>query len=202
MKKEFSGCLSAFSPAVKDNVPYVKLSVKTTETGADKHLLYGTEDIDDAFASLKNFVANKGYGNTKCDLDDPLRVKLTFASFTFDAYLVSIAVKKKVDKEVGDMAEYTFNFEKDPNDADTKFWASHLKVKDDDDADDQDEGEDEVSPVDEEIMKQTDSLLGEDGPKKKKKHKSGFILYAVSVETISEETSDEDADTASEQEEA
>lgn len=202
MKKEFSGCLSAFSPAVKDNVPYVKLSVKTTETGADKHLLYGTEDIDDAFASLKNFVANKGYGNTKCDLDDPLRVKLAFASFTFNTYLVSIAVKKKVDKEVGDMAEYTFNFEKDPSDEDTKFWASHLKVKDDDDADDQDEGEDEVSPVDEEIMKQTDSLLGEDGPKKKKKHKSGFILYAVSIETISEETSDEDADTASEQEEA
>lgn len=202
MKKEFSGCLSAFSPAVKDNVPYVKVSIKTTETGADKHLLYGTEDIDDAFASLKNFVANKGYGNTKCDLDDPLRVKLTFASFTFDAYLVSIAVKKKVDKEVGDMAEYTFNFEKDPNDADTKFWASHLKVKDDDDKDDQDDGENEVSPVDDEIMKQTDSLLGEDAPKKKKKHKSGFILYAVSVETISEETSDEDADTASEQEEA
>lgn len=202
MKKEFSGCLSAFSPAVKDNVPYVKLSVKTTETGADKHLLYGTEDIDNAFASLKNFVANKGYGNTKCGLDNPLRVKLTFASFTFDAYLVSIAVKKKVDKEVGDMAEYTFNFEKDPNDADTKFWASHLKVKDDDDTDGQDDGEDEVSPVDEEIMKQTDSLLGEDGSKKKKKHKAGFILYAVSVETISEETSDEDADTASEQEEA
>ena len=37
MKKEFSGCLSAFSPAVKDNVPYVKLSVKTTETGAYQH---------------------------------------------------------------------------------------------------------------------------------------------------------------------
>lgn len=202
MKKEFSGCLSAFSPAVKDNVPYVKVSIKTTETGADKHLLYGTEDIDNAFASLKNFVANKGYGNTKCDLDDPLRVKLTFASFTFDAYLVSIAVKKKVDKEVGDMAEYTFNFEKDPNDADTKFWASHLKAKDDDDKDEQDDGEDELSPVDEEIMKQTDSLLGEDGPKKKKKHKAGFILYAVSVETISEESSDEDADAADVQEEA
>lgn len=202
MKKEFSGYLSAYSPATKDNVPYVKLSVKTTETGADKHLLYGTEEIDNAFASLKNFVANKGYGNTKCGLDDPLRVKLTFASFTFDAYLISIAVKKKVDKEVGDMAEYTFNFEKDPNEEDTKFWSSYLKVKDDDDADDQDEGEDEVSPVDEEIMKQTDSLLGEDGSKKKKKHKSGFILYAVSVETISEETSDEDADAASEQEEA
>lgn len=202
MKKEFSGCLSAFSPAVKDNVPYVKLSVKTTETGADKHLLYGTEDIDNAFASLKNFVANKGYGNTKCGLDNPLRVKLTFASFTFDAYLVSIAVKKKVDKEVGDMAEYTFNFEKDPNDADTKFWASHLKVKDDDEKDDQDDGEDEVSPVDDEIMKQTDSLLGEDAPKKKKKNKPGFVMYAVSIETISEETSDEDADIASEQEEA
>lgn len=202
MKKEFSGCLSAFSPAVKDNVPYVKLSVKTTETGADKHLLYGTEDIDNAFGSLKNFVANKGYGNTKCGLDNPLRVKLTFASFTFDAYLVSIAVKKKVDKEVGDMAEYTFNFEKDPNDADTKFWASHLKVKDDDEKDDQDDGEDEVSPVDDEIMKQTDSLLGEDAPKKKKKNKPGFVMYAVSIETISEETSDEDADIASEQEEA
>lgn len=193
MKKEFSGYLSAYSPATKDNVPYVKLSVKTTETGADKHLLYGTEEIDNAFASLKNFVANKGYGNTKCGLDDPLRVKLTFASFTFDAYLISIAVKKKVDKEVGDMAEYTFNFEKDPNEDDTKFWSSYLKVKDDDDdADEQDEGEDEVSPVDEEIMKQTDSLLGEDGPKKKKKHKSGFILYAVSLESVSEdESSDE-----------
>lgn len=192
MKKEFSGCLSAFSPAVKDNVPYVKVSIKTTETGADKHLLYGTEDIDDAFASLKNFVANKGYGNTKCDLDDPLRVKLTFASFTFDAYLVSIAVKKKVDKEVGDMAEYTFNFEKDPNDADTKFWASHLKVKDDDDKDDQDDGENEVSPVDDEIMKQTDSLLGEDAPKKKKKNKPGFVMYAVSIETVSEDESSDD----------
>ena len=41
-------------------------------------------------------------------------------------------------------------------------------------------------------MKQTDSLLGEDGSKKKKKHKSGFILYAVSIESVSEdESSDE-----------
>lgn len=195
MKKEFSGYLSAYSPATKDNVPYVKLSVKTTETGADKHLLYGVDDVDDAFVLLKNFVANKGYGNTKCDLDDPLRVKLTFASFTFDAYLVSIAVKKKVDKEVGDMAEYTFNFEKDPTDEDTKFWASHLKVKETEPAD-EDEGEDdEPSPVDVAIMEQTDALLGADGSdKKKKKKSSGFILYAVSVESVSDENEDSSKD--------
>ena len=32
MKKEFSGYLSAYSPATKDNVPYVKLSVKAIES--------------------------------------------------------------------------------------------------------------------------------------------------------------------------
>lgn len=183
MKKEFSGYLSAFTPATKDNVPYVKFSIKTCESGAGKHLLDGTQDIDNALASVKEFVTNRGYGNTKCDLDDPLRVKVTFASFSYDAFLVSISVKKKVDKEVGDVAEYTFNFEKDPSDEDTKFWASHLKVKEVDEGENDQEYEDGVSPVDAEIMKQTDSLLGVDGSAKKKKKASGFVMYAVTVET-------------------
>lgn len=188
MKKEFSGYLSAYTPATKDNVPFVKFAIKTSESGAGKHLLDGTQDIDNAFASVKDFVTNKGYGNTKCDLDDPLRVKVTFASFSYDAFLMSIAVKKKVDKELGDVAEYTFNFEKDPSSDDTQFWISHLKVKENDDAGEEQEDDDEVSPVDAEIMAQTDSLLGLDGsPKKKKKKKSGFIMYAVTVETKSEE---------------
>lgn len=183
MKKKFSGYLSAFTPATKDNVPYVKFSVKTSESGAGKHLLDGTQDIDNALASVKEFVTNKGYGNTKCDLDDPLRVKVSFASFSYDAFLVSISVKKKVDKEVGDVAEYTFNFEKDPSDEDTKFWASHLKVKEVDEGENDQEDEDGVSPVDAEIMKQTDSLLGLDGSAKKKKKTTGFVMYAVTVET-------------------
>lgn len=183
MKKEFSGYLSAFTPATKDNVPYVKFSVKTIESGAGKHLLDGTQDIDNALASVKEFVTNKGYGNTKCDLDDPLRVKVTFASFSYDAFLVSISVKKKVDKEVGDVAEYTFNFEKGPSYGDTKFWASHLKVKEVDEGENDQEDEDGVSPVDAEIMKQTDSLLGLDGSAKKKKKTTGFVMYAVTVET-------------------
>lgn len=183
MKKEFSGYLSAFTPATKDNVPYVKFSVKTSESGAGKHLLDGTQDIDNALACVKEFVTNKGYGNTKCDLDDPLRVKVTFASFSYNAFLVSISVKKKVDKDVGDVAEYTFNFEKDPCDEDTQFWASHLKVKEVDEGEDDQEDEDGLSPVDAEIMKQTDSLLGLDGSAKKKKKASGFVMYAVTVET-------------------
>lgn len=191
MKKEFSGYLSAFTPATKDNVPYVKFSVKTSEIGAGKHLLDGTQDIDNALASVKEFVTNKGYGNTKCVLDDPLRVKLTFASFSYDAFLVSISVKKKVDKEIGDVAEYTFNFEKDPCDEDTKFWASHLKVKEVDEGENCQEDEDGVSPVDAEIMKQTDSLLGLDGSSKKKKKASGFVMYAVTVETGDGDTSGE-----------
>lgn len=184
MKKEFSGYLSAFTPATKDNVPYVKFSVKTSEIGAGKHLLDGTQDIDNALASVKEFVTNKGYGNTKCELDDPLRVKLTFASFSYDAFLVSISVKKKVDKDLGDVAEYTFNFEKDPCDEDTKFWASHLKVKEVDEGENDQEDDDGVSPVDAEIMKQTDSLLGLEGSSKKKKKASGFVMYAVTVETV------------------
>lgn len=183
MKKEFSGYLSAFTPATKDNVPYVKFSVKTSESGAGKHLLNGMQDIDNALGSAKEFVTNKGYGNTKCDLDDPLRVKVTFGSFSYDAFLVSISVKKKVDKELGDVAEYTFNFEKDPCEDDTKFWASHLKVKEVDEGEDDQEDEDGLSPVDAEIMAQTDRLLGLDGSTKKKKKKSGFVMYAVTVET-------------------
>lgn len=193
MKKKFSGYLSAFTPATKDNVPYVKFSVKTSESGAGKHLLDGTQDIDNALASVKEFVTNKGYGNTKCDLDDPLRVKVTFASFSYDAFLVSISVKKKVDKEVGDVAEYTFNFEKDPSDEDTKFWASHLKVKEVDEGENDQEDEDGVSPVDAEIMKQTDSLLGLDGSAKKKKKTTGFVMYAVTVETDDGDASVEDS---------
>lgn len=193
MKKEFSGYLSAFTPATKDNVPYVKFSVKTSESGAGKHLLDGTQDIDNALASVKEFVTNKGYGNTKCDLDDPLRVKVTFASFSYNAFLVSIAVKKKVDKEVGDVAEYTFNFEKDPSDEDTKFWASHLKVKEVDEGEDDQEDEDGLSPVDAEIMTQTDSLLGLDGSAKKKKKASGFVMYAVTVETYDGDVSVEES---------
>lgn len=193
MKKEFSGYLSAFTPATKDNVPYVKFSVKTSESGAGKHLLDGTQDIDNALASVKEFVTNKGYGNTKCDLDDPLRVKVTFASFSYNAFLVSIAVKKKVDKEVGDVAEYTFNFEKDPSDEDTKFWASHLKVKEVDEGEDDREDEDGLSPVDAEIMTQTDSLLGLDGSAKKKKKASGFVMYAVTVETYDGDVSVEES---------
>lgn len=193
MKKEFSGYLSAFTPATKDNVPYVKFSVKTSESGAGKHLLDGTQDIDNALASVKEFVTNRGYGNTKCELDDPLRVKLTFASFSYDAFLVSISVKKKVDKEIGDVAEYTFNFEKDPCDEDTKFWASHLKVKEVDEGENDQEDEDGVSPVDAEIMKQTDRLLGLDGSSKKKKKASGFVMYAVTVETDDGDASVEDS---------
>ena len=192
MKKEFSGYLSAFTPAIKDNVPFVKFSIKTSESGAGKHLLDGTQELDNAFSSVKDFVTNKGYGNTKCDLDDPLRVNVTFASFSYEAYLVSIAVKKKVDKELGDVAEYTFNFEKDPKNDDTQFWSSHLKVKETDDGDEQ-EDDDEVSPVDAEIMAQTDSMLGlDESPKKKKKKKSGFIMYAVTVETPEVEEGTED----------
>lgn len=191
MKKEFSGYLSAFTPAIKDNVPFVKFSIKTSESGAGKHLLDGTQDLDNAFSSVKDFVTNKGYGNTKCDLDDPLRVNVTFASFSYEAFLVSIAVKKKVDKELGDVAEYTFNFEKDPKNDDTQFWSSHLKVKETDDGDDQ-EDEDGVSPVDAEIMAQTDSMLGLDEAPKKKKKKSGFIMYAVTVETPEVEEGTED----------
>lgn len=188
MKKEFSGYLSAFTPATKDNVPYVKFSVKTSESGAGKHLLNGMQDIDNALGSAKEFVTNKGYGNTKCDLDDPLRVKVTFGSFSYDAFLVSISVKKKVDKELGDVAEYTFNFEKDPCEDDTKFWASHLKVKEVDEGEDDQEDEDDLSPVDAEIMAQTDRLLGLDCSTKKKKKKSGFVMYAVTVETDDGET--------------
>lgn len=191
MKKEFSGYLSAFTPAIKDNVPFVKFSIKTSESGAGKHLLDGTQDLDNAFSSVKDFVTNKGCGNTKCDLDDPLRVNVTFASFSYEAFLVSIAVKKKVDKELGDVAEYTFNFEKDPKNDDTQFWSSHLKVKETDDGDEQDD-EDGVSPVDAEIMAQTDSILGLDEAPKKKKKKSGFIMYAVTVETPEVEEGTED----------
>ena len=173
MKKEFSGYLSAFTPATKDNVPFVKFSIKTSESGAGKHLLDGTQDLDNAFASVKNFVTNKGYGNTKCDLDDPLRVNVAFASFSYEAFLVSISVKKKVDRELGDVAEYTFNFEKDPKNDDTQFWTSHLKVKETDEGGDEQEDEDGVSPVDAEIMAQTDRMLGlDEAPKKKKKKKA------------------------------
>ena len=193
MKKEFSGYLSAFTPATKDNVPFVKFSIKTSESGAGKHLLDGTQDLDNAFSSVKDFVTNKGYGNTKCDLDDPLRVNVTFASFSYEAFLVSIAVKKKVDKELGDVAEYTFNFEKDPKDDDTKFWASHLKVKETDEGGDEQEDEDGVSLVDAEIMAQTDRMLGMDeAPKKKKKKKAGFIMYAVTVETPNDDEGTEE----------
>lgn len=203
MKKNFSGYLSAYSPATKDNVPYVKFSIKTTETGADKHLLYGIEKLDSAFSNAKSFTSSKGYGNTKYDLDDPLHVKVVFGAFTYEAYLVSLSVKKKVDKEVGDVAEYTFNLEKDPNDDDTKFWSSYLKVKETEPKEDE-EGEDgEVSPVDAAIMEQTDAVLGlDESEQKKKKKSSGFVLYAVSIETISDESSDEDADAADTQEEA
>lgn len=184
MKKEFSGYLSAFVPATKDNVPFVKFSIKTSESGAGKHLLDGTQDLDNAFSSVKDFVTNKGYGNTKCDLDDPLRVNVSFALFSYEAFLVSISVKKKVDRELGDVAEYTFNFEKDPSNDDTQFWSSHLKVKETDEGGDEPEDEDGVSPVDAEIMAQTDRMLGlDEAPKKKKKKKSGFIMYAVTVET-------------------
>lgn len=192
MKKEFSGYLSAFTPATKDNVPFVKFSIKTSESGAGKHLLDGTQDIDNAFASVKNFVTNKGYGNTKCDLDDPLRVNVAFASFSYEAFLVSISVKKKVDRELGDVAEYTFNFEKDPKPDDTQFWTSHLKVKETDEGGDEQEDEDGVSPVDAEIMAQTDRMLGlDEAPKKKKKKKAGFIMYAVTVETPNDEGTEE-----------
>lgn len=192
MKKEFSGYLSAFTPATKDNVPFVKFSIKTSESGAGKHLLDGTQDLDNAFASVKNFVTNKGYGNTKCDLDDPLRVNVAFASFSYEAFLVSISVKKKVDRELGDVAEYTFNFEKDPKTDDTQFWTSHLKVKETDEGGDEQEDEDGVSPVDAEIMAQTDRMLGlDEAPKKKKKKKAGFIMYAVTVETPNDEGTEE-----------
>lgn len=192
MKKEFSGYLSAFTPATKDNVPFVKFSIKTSESGAGKHLLDGTQDLDNAFASVKNFVTNKGYGNTKCDLDDPLRVNVAFASFSYEAFLVSISVKKKVDRELGDVAEYTFNFEKDPKTDDTQFWTSHLKVKETDEGGDEQEDEDGVSPVDVEIMAQTDRMLGlDEAPKKKKKKKAGFIMYAVTVETPNDEGTEE-----------
>lgn len=192
MKKEFSGYLSAFTPATKDNVPFVKFSIKTSESGAGKHLLDGTQDLDNAFASVKNFVTNKGYGNTKCDLDDPLRVNVAFASFSYEAFLVSISVKKKVDRELGDVAEYTFNFEKDPKPDDTQFWTSHLKVKETDEGGDEQEDEDGVSPVDAEIMAQTDRMLGlDEAPKKKKKKKAGFIMYAVTVETPNDEGTEE-----------
>lgn len=192
MKKEFSGYLSAFTPATKDNVPFVKFSIKTSESGAGKHLLDGTQDLDNAFASVKNFVTNKGYGNTKCDLDDPLRVNVAFASFSYEAFLVSISVKKKVDRELGDVAEYTFNFEKDPKPDDTQFWTSHLKVKETDEGGDEQEDEDGVSPVDVEIMAQTDRMLGlDEAPKKKKKKKAGFIMYAVTVETPNDEGTEE-----------
>lgn len=192
MKKEFSGYLSAFAPATKDNVPFVKFSIKTSESGAGKHLLDGTQDLDNAFASVKNFVTNKGYGNTKCDLDDPLRVNVAFASFSYEAFLVSISVKKKVDREHGDVAEYTFNFEKDPKPDDTQFWTSHLKVKETDEGGDEQEDEDGVSPVDAEIMAQTDRMLGlDEAPKKKKKKKAGFIMYAVTVETPNDEGTEE-----------
>lgn len=192
MKKEFSGYLSAFTPATKDNVPFVKFSIKTSESGVGKHLLDGTQDLDNAFASVKNFVTNKGYGNTKCDLDDPLRVNVAFASFSYEAFLVSISVKKKVDRELGDVAEYTFNFEKDPKPDDTQFWTSHLKVKETDEGGDEQEDEDGVSPVDAEIMAQTDRMLGlDEAPKKKKKKKAGFIMYAVTVETPNDEGTEE-----------
>ena len=192
MKKEFSGYLSAFTPATKDNVPFVKFSIKTSESGAGKHLLDGTQDLDNAFASVKNFVTNKGYGNTKCDLDDPLRVNVAFASFSYEAFLVSISVKKKVDRELGDVAEYTFNFEKDPKPDDTQFWTSHLKVKETDEGGDEQEDEDGVSPVDAEIMAQTDRMLGlDEAPKKKKKKKAGFSMYAVTVETPNDEGTEE-----------
>lgn len=192
MKKEFSGYLSAFTPATKDNVPFVKFSIKTSESGAGKHLLDGTQDLDNAFASVKNFVTNKGYGNTKCDLDDPLRVNVAFASFSYEAFLVSISVKKKVDRELGDVAEYTFNFEKDPKPDDTQFWTSHLKVKETDEGGDEQEDEDGVSPVDAEIMAQTDRMLGlDEAQKKKKKKKAGFIMYAVTVETPNDEGTEE-----------
>lgn len=192
MKKEFSGYLSAFTPATKDNVPFVKFSIKTSESGAGKHLLDGTQDLDNAFASVKNFVTNKGYGNTKCDLDDPLRVNVAFASFSYEAFLVSISVKKKVDRELGDVAEYTFNFEKDPKPYDTQFWTSHLKVKETDEGGDEQEDEDGVSLVDAEIMAQTDRMLGlDEAPKKKKKKKAGFIMYAVMVETPNDDGTEE-----------
>ena len=193
MKKEFSGYLSAFTPATKDNVPFVKFSIKTSESGAGKHLLDGTQDLDNAFASVKNFVTNKGYGNTKCDLDDPLRVNVAFTSFSYEAFLVSISVKKKVDRELGDVAEYTFNFEKDPKPDDTQFWTSHLKVKETDEGGDEQEDEDGVSPVDAEIMAQTDRMLGlDEAPKKKKKKKAGFIMYAVTVETPNDDEGTEE----------
>ena len=177
MLKKFNGYLTSYRPDIKDGVPFIKFSITAKESGAGKSILNDMQVMDAGLDGAYNFVNSTGYGQAKYTLDTPYALNVTFDMIEFKADLISVSVKKKIDKDIGDCAEYIFTFSMAPHNDDNKFWCSYLKVKEH-----QDEPE-EQSPLEIEIEAQSDHLLGLP-TRKKKKTTAQFIQFPISFSDI------------------
>lgn len=180
MKQEFTGSLTKFAGAMKDNVPFVKMSIKAKEFGALKAILSPFQEADDGLAGAYNFVKSTGHGNAKYPLVDALHVKVTFDSMEFNAFIVSVSIKKKMDCDAGDCVEYIFDMETDANENTTKFWSSYLNIKDIDNDSELEESVDGLQAVDTYYQ---EMLSDTEGKPKGKKKKSALIEYNIVFDT-------------------
>lgn len=184
MKQTFTGSLTKCEAKMKDNVPYVKLSIKAKEFGATKAMLSPFQEADDGLEGAYNFVKSTGHGTSKYPLVDVLPLHVTFDVMSFEADLVSISIKKKVDKEGGECVEYSFELETDPTEDTTKLWSSYLNIKDVEDDAPADETVDGIQAVDAYYQEILDNA---DGKGKKKKKKSSLIAYDIVFESDTED---------------
>lgn len=131
--QRFQGRLTAFAGDARDNVPFVKLSIKTKEESTMHPLLSVLQDEDEGIQGAYKWANSPGYGKASFTLTNARTMEVTFDLHTFAATLVSISMSKKATPDLGTIVDYAFNFEKAPAEGDSEFWITYLKQKEDTD---------------------------------------------------------------------
>lgn len=130
-KLYFEGCLTAFAGDARENDPFCKLTIKTKEDSTIHALLNAFRSKDEGIDSAYKWANTPGTSRASFMLTHPLDLGVDFDIFSFKATLVSITMSKRSTEDLGTIVEYAFNFEKCPEDEDSRFWMSYLKQKED-----------------------------------------------------------------------